>query len=175
MKKPNSQATVVFLIDGEGKIGLARKKQVIHNDTGELSYSLLTYNGWGGKRESTDMSITHTAVRELAEEAGVSAKKEDLELVFRAYFHTKNKEGEGYSPFMDVSFYFLRRWTGVPTEGPEMGPPVFFDTESLPYHDMMPADMYLMKQAIAGICGVYEVTLHGKGNPPGITRLDEVL
>lgn len=175
MEKPSAQATVVFLVNSEGKIGLAQKKQAIHSDTGEISYSLLTYNGWGGKRESVDISILDTAIRELTEEAGVTAKKEDLEPVFRAYFYTKNKENEGYTPFMDVLFYFLYVWEGDVLEGEEMGAPVFFEKNALPYDLMMPADKYLMEQALIGVRGVFEVKLNGKNNPPEIKILDEVL
>lgn len=175
MEKPTVQATVVFLVNTEGRIGLAQKKQAIHHDKGEISYSLGLYNGWGGKQEVTDPTILDTAVRELFDESGVIAKKEDLEPVFRAYFYTKNKEGEGFLPFMDVSFYFLRTWQGTPAEGKEMGPAVFFEQENLPYDQMMPADKYLIEQALLGVRGVFEVKLHGKTTPPDIRLLDEML
>lgn len=175
MEKPTVKATVVFLIDTEERIGLAQKKQGIHHDKGEISYSLGLYNGWGGKQEVTDPTILDTAVRELFDESGVLANKEDLEPVFRAYFYTKNKEGEGFSPFMEVSFYFCRTWEGYPVEGKEMGPAVFFEQEKLPYDQMMPADKYLMEKALISSCGVFEVKLYGKNAPPEITLLDEQL
>ena len=175
MEKPTTQATVIFLVDAEGKIGLAQKKQAIHHDTGEISYSLGMYNGWGGKRETNDTTITDTAVRELFEEAGVKAKQEDLELIFRVYFYIKNKEDDGYTPFMDVWFYFLHGWDGDVVESDAMGAPVFFEIDALPCEHMMPADKYLIEQAIQGKRGVYEVKLLGKSTPPEIRLLDEEL
>lgn len=174
MEKPIIKATVVFLVDEQGRIGLARKKQPIHHEAGAISYSLGTYNGWGGKQEQTDATILDTAVRELFEESGARGLKEDLEAIFRAYFYIKNKSEE-IIPFMDVSFYFLSHYMGTLVEGNEMGPVVFFEKEDLPYENMMPADKYLLEQVLKGVKGVYEVILLGKGVSPKIRLLDEAL
>ena len=37
------EATVVLLVDQDGRICLARKKQAIHHEGGEISYSLGMY------------------------------------------------------------------------------------------------------------------------------------
>lgn len=175
MEKPTVQATVVFPIDKEGRIGLAPKLQPIHLHGGSevIEYSVDMYNGWGGKRDPEDATILDTAIRELFDESSVRVEKEDLELVFRAYFY-REKDGV-IIPYMDVFFYFLRTWSGTPVETKEMGLPVFFTADSLPYDKMMPADKQLIQEALNGGRGVYEVLLHGKTNPPEIRLLDEVL
>lgn len=167
------KATVVLLIDKEGQVCLARKKQPIHHDDGAIEYSLLTYNGYGGKMESYDESILDTAIRELFDESGVTASKEDVELMMRVYFYVQ-KEGT-HIPFMDVSFFFVRKWEGVPQEGDEMGPPLFFKQEEIPYEEMMPADNIFFKTMLRDEKGVYQVNLLGKGVIPEVFLLDEVL
>lgn len=172
MEKPKRKATVVLLIDEKGNICLARKKQAIHHEDGEITYSLGTYNGYGGKMEEYDTTIFDTAVRELYDESGVVAKKEDLELVTRVYFYVK-KEDESFEPFMDVSFFFVRVWEGKPKEGEEMGEPTFFDKEHMPYDEMMPADKALFEMMLQGKKGVYEVKLFGRTIQSEIRVLDE--
>lgn len=175
MQKPDVQATVTYLRDGLKRVGLAPKKQAIHHDSGEISYSLGTYNGHGGKRELSDETIFHTALRELEAEAGVTGNVDDFELILRVYFYVRNKDTGEHDPFMDVSFFFLDRWFGVPSEGDEMGPTTFFDRDLIPYDQMMPADKALMEKMFAGEKGVYEVLLNGKNLPFEMRKLDETL
>jgi hypothetical protein len=175
MELPNVQATVALPIDKMGRIGLARKKQAIHHDTGEISYSLGLYNGWGGKREPEDLSIWHTAKREAEDEGGVAIAVEHLRRVVRVYFYVPDKEKGGHMPFMDVTFFFLKKWNGKFKEGSEMGPPEFFYPHELPYAEMMPADKLLFELMLAGERGTYEVKLNGKASPPEIRKLTEPL
>lgn len=179
--KPVTQATVVFLLSEEGHLCLARKKQPIHHASGEIVYSLETFNGYGGKREPEDRSLLHTAVRELLDESSVVAHKEDLELVARVHFHTPDKKTGEHIPFMDVSFFMLRTWKGEPREGSEMGPPEWFTPNAderfckMPYGDMMPADKHILRRVFEGVRAVYQVKLYGKEEKPNITVLDEPL
>lgn len=168
------KATVVLLIDNERRVCLAQKKRSIHHNGGEISYSLGTYNGYGGKFEETDYAISDTAIRELYDESGVKASQEDLELVARVYFYIK-KEDETMEPFMEVSFFFLYKWQGVPVEGDEMGVPTFFSEDSIPYDQMMPADRALFEKMFNGERGVYEVKLFGEKVKPEVTLLHELL
>jgi 8-oxo-dGTP diphosphatase/8-oxo-dGTP diphosphatase/2-hydroxy-dATP diphosphatase len=168
------EATVVLLEDGDGKIALARKKQPIHHDSGVIEYSLGRYNGYGGKKEKEDTTIFATAVRELYDESGVIAREADLTLALRVYFSIKGKN-ELKEPFMIVSFFVLRTWEGIPVEGSEMGPPTFFDRESIPFEEMMPADKLLFEKIFAGEYGVYDVYLPGKHEAPVLEKLDEEL
>jgi hypothetical protein len=170
------KATVVFLISDSGRICLARKKQAIHHDSGEdIGYSLGMHNGYGGKMEPLDGSITHTALVELAGESRVLAKAEDLDLSLKAYFWKPNKQTGEMMPFMEVSFFFLSEWEGEPQEGKEMGPPEWFNPEDVPYGNMMPADKEILRRMFAGEKGVLEVRLPGKDLPPEISVLNEPL
>ena len=75
MELPTVQATVVLMMDKDGRVCLARKKQAIHHEGGAIFYSLGLYNGYGGKMDATDETILDTAVRELFDESGVLAQK----------------------------------------------------------------------------------------------------
>lgn len=174
MEKPKRRATVVLLINKVGKVCLARKKQEIHHENGSIDYSLGTYNGYGGKMDPTDETILDTAIRELYDESGVDAKKENLELVARVYFYLKKDDG-GFEPFMDVCFFFLKSWSGDPKEGEEMGHPRFFNKADIPYDQMMPADKVVFEKMFNGERNVYEVKLFGKKFEPGIKELNEFL
>lgn len=167
--KPDVLATVVILLDKENKVILARKKKAIHHDTGEISYSLGLYNGYGGKMEETDETIEKTAIRELYDESGVMGKEEDLEKCARVYFYIQ-KDGID-TPFMDVTFYILREWDGVPKEGLEMGEPSLFSQNELPYDEMMPADKVLFEKILSGEKGEYNIFLKGKDVDPVIERV----
>lgn len=169
LSKPNVCATVVLLIDKEGRVVLARKKKAIHHDTGEISYSLGLYNGYGGKMEEEDKTIERTAVRELYDESSVVGKEEDLEKCARVYFYIQKDETD--MPFMDVTFYILREWSGAPKEGLEMGEPTFFSQNELPYEEMMPADKILFGKILAGEKGEYNVFLKGKDIEPVIAKI----
>lgn len=160
------QATVVLLIDEKERVCLARKKQAIHSEAGEISYSLGLYNGYGGKREETDESIEDTAVRELFDESSVTGKKEDLDYKGKVLFILE-KEGVR-NPFMEVSFYFLHNWEGLPVEGREMGEPTFFAKDTIPYDEMMPADKVLFERMFEGKDVSSEVILFGKDKEPEI-------
>lgn len=174
MEKPTRKATVVLLINKRDEVCLSRKKQPIHHEGGSIEYSLETYNGYGGKQVTGDQTIFDTAIRELFDESGVVAIKDDLEYVARVYFY-RNKEGEEFEPFMDVSFFFLREWSGVPKESVEMGAPTFFSQDAIPYNEMMPADKILFEKMFNGERGVYEVILFGKNIRPEVRLLDENL
>lgn len=161
-----TEATVVFLKDEEERVCLARKKQPIHNETGEISYSLGMWNGYGGKREQGDAHIEDTAIRELFDESSVSVEKEDLVYLGKSLFCLS--KNEDVIPFMEVFFYEVSVYEGAPKEGGEMGAPQFFTTEEIPYHEMMPADKALLPKMFAGGIVDARVTLYGKGVEPKI-------
>jgi 8-oxo-dGTP pyrophosphatase MutT (NUDIX family) len=173
MEKPTKKATVVLLVDAEGRVCLARKKQPIHHEHGVIQYSLGMYNGYGGKMEKFDKSIFHAAIRELADEAKVKALLSDLQLVSRVYFFIKKESS--FEPFMEVSFFLLNVWQGNPVETDEMGEPHFFAPDAIPYDEMMPADKVLFGKIFSSERGVYRVNLLGKDAAPEVITLDEKL
>lgn len=172
MELPTVQATVTLPRDWRGRIGLTRKKQAIHHDNGEIGYSLGLYNGWGGKREPEDETIHHTAKRETEDEGGVVIDVRHLKLLARVYFYVPDGNG-GHAPFMDVSFFFLRKWKGTFRESGEMGPIEWFSKRKMPFHDMMPADGEIFGRIFAGERAVYEVKLNGKKAPFQIRKLED--
>ncbi|MEN9880824.1 MAG: hypothetical protein RLZZ308_7 [Candidatus Parcubacteria bacterium] len=164
LKKPKVRATVTLLVDDEGRVALARKKQAIHSETGSIEYSLGLYNGYGGKMDEEDITIEDTAIRELVEEAGVEANKEDLQKVFTAFFYIEKENS--CEPFMEVVFFTLSTFDGVPVENNEMGEPEWFTKDALPYHDMMPADKILFTSIFSGNGRDCVVVLRGKHLSP---------
>lgn len=173
MQKPTRKATVAFLFNKWGDICLARKKQAIHHEKGVIEYSLGMYNGYGGKTEWFDfLFIVLTAARELYSEAKVFAFPWWFTKMARVYFYLK-KDGE-IKPFMEVSFFFVKRWKGVPKEGNEMGKPRWFSLPEIPYYEMMPADKQLLKKMFTGDKFVAQVILE-KGKEPEVALLSEKL
>lgn len=162
------KATVVLLVNKERRVCLARKKQPIHHEGGEISYSLGMYNGYGGKKEAED-----TTIGELFDESSVTGEKESLHIVGKVKFNLK--KDEEIAPFMHVSFYTLSKWKGTPHEGKEMGEPTFFPKETIPYHEMMPADKILFERIFKGKDISSEVTLFGKEKEPLVVFKDETV
>ncbi len=151
-----TQATVVFLKNSEGNICLAQKKKPIHHENGEITYSLGTWNGYGGKKEAGDKTIEDTAIRELVQESGVTGEKKDLQLCGHVYFFWPNTNGEVAD--MEVYFYVLPLWQGEVKEGDEMGKPQFFAPQEIPYDEMMGGDRIIIPKMLQG--GMVEGTLH---------------
>lgn len=154
----------------------------------QIEYSLGVYNGYGGKETEEDKkyamangiddSMLCTAIRELEEESGVKADHHDLKLVGVVNFYLIDKSEyadgkmyeyykvEGRDIFMNVYFYFLYKWEGVPSESKEMGMPVFYSEKDIPYHIMMPNDKFLLKKALMGEAIDSDVLLFGKDITP---------
>ncbi len=143
-----TQATVVFLKSDEGKVCLARKKKPIHHENGEITYSLGTWNGYGGKKEAEDKTIEDTALRELLQESSVSGEKSDLQKCGHVYFFWPKNESN--TADMEVFFYMLSKWKGEVKEGDEMGDPVFFAPEEIPYNEMMGGDGIIIPKMLKG-------------------------
>jgi ADP-ribose pyrophosphatase YjhB (NUDIX family) len=158
------KATVVLLENKRGEICLARKKQAIHSEEGEIAYSLGLYNGYGGKMEDYDETIEDTAKRELFDESGVKVEKANLEKRADITF-TLVKEGVE-EPFMNVIFYLAKVWEGEPRDGDEMGGPTFFRKEKMPYDEMMPADKVLFQKIFEGKIVSGSIVLRGKDKEP---------
>ena len=176
-----TRATVVYLVDNDNRVCLARMKKAIHKDKegggdqeqGSIEYSLGVWNGYGGKELPEDIeratagnvddNMLFTATRELQEESGVKADVKDLEPIGVVNFYLKVKSD---MPFMQVYFYILRKWENVPMESKEMGPATFFDKEYIPYHEMMPADKMLFEKMLNGESIDSDIILMGKDVEP---------
>jgi ADP-ribose pyrophosphatase YjhB (NUDIX family) len=149
MKPKNIEvATVTYLLRGN-KICLARKKQEIHTAGGlSLDNSAQTWNGYGGKVEKSDKSIRHTAVRELFDESGVKALTQNLIPTGKISFFWLGNDSD--TPNMIVYFFLLYVFEGEPKETNEMGAPIFFTQDIIPYHEMMSADKVFLPKMLSG-------------------------
>jgi 8-oxo-dGTP pyrophosphatase MutT (NUDIX family) len=163
-----TRATVILLINKEREVILARKKQPIHTSEDSIEYSLGLYNGYGGKMEETDGTIEQAALRELHQEANVVATVESLSKPLIVNFKTQEDNNE--SDFMKVYFYTVQEYFGNPQETNEMGQPEFFDRQSLPYQEMMPADKVIFERLLQHDYRELDVILGGKDIPPIINR-----
>jgi len=102
------------------------------------------YNGFGGKLEAGE-TPAEAAVRELAEECGLTVDASQLELVGRLLFtFPANPEIDH-----DVHIYIVRAWQGAPAETSEMRP-AWFDVADIPYAEMWADDTYWLPAVLKG-------------------------
>lgn len=142
------KCTLIFPLQ-DGKMGLAIKKQPIHIRKDNLKGSENIWNGWGGKMVWYDFwLILVTAWREFFEEAGAYFVPWHLHPVAQIFFHWPG-DVRG-NPSMHVYIYFLDEWYGTIEKGDEMGPPVFFSQNEIPYDDMMKGDRVFLPRLLAG-------------------------
>lgn len=130
-------ATICFLKKGS-QILLAFKTKKIGKDC---------WNGYGGGIEVGE-TPKQSAVRELAEEAGVIALLQDLEKIAIVDFHNIKSDGSIF--VCCCHFYIVHKWTGEIKETKEMINPTWFGVDSLPYDRMMPADRDFLPFALNG-------------------------
>lgn len=88
------------------------------------------YGGFGGKVEPGE-TPAGAAVRELAEEVGLAASVEDLELVAHVTFHFPHRPGWDHA----MHAFLVHRWCGAPIESAEMAP-AWFPLDAIPYDAM---------------------------------------
>jgi 8-oxo-dGTP diphosphatase len=102
------------------------------------------YGGFGGKIEPGETAVT-AAVRELAEEASLTALAADLELVARLIFVFPHK------PEWDhlVHAFLVHRWQGYPVASAEMIP-AWFPLNAIPHHLMWDDSRYWLPLILAG-------------------------
>lgn len=123
------------LLQREGEVCLGMKKR---------GFGEGKWNGFGGKVAEGE-SIEAAAIRELAEEAGVSVEEEHLERIGEIDFHFLDKPD--WDQRMHV--FAIRTWEGEPTESEEMLPR-WYTHEGIPYDDMWIDDKHWLPHALAG-------------------------
>lgn len=121
------RAVVCYLIK-DGTINLPIKKLGI--GTGRR-------NGYGGKIRPAE-GADYAAKRETYEESLVTVMTRDLEPVALLHCHNRPETGKPFT--CTVRVFLAKFWTGKPEETPEMGPPQWFGTGTLPLGELMPAD-----------------------------------
>lgn len=151
-----------------GRYGLGLKHK-IHADGKVLAGSEEKWNGWGGKREEGDFSITHTAIREFWQEAQAVIFPWNLKHVARIDFHWPGDEPG--KPTMRCYIYFIDFWIGSIKGGrpkDEMSKPTFFLPDEVPYDRMMKGDKVFLPRLIAGerfVANMYFDRLDERGLP----------
>jgi 8-oxo-dGTP diphosphatase len=123
------RATVSLLVKGDAVV-LALKTRKIGEGC---------WNGYGGGINDAETVIS-SAIRELEEEAGVTALPEDLEKAAIIDFYNTKMDGTIF--VCQVHFFIVKEWKGKPGETKDgaMITPTFFKKHDLPFEKMMPAD-----------------------------------
>lgn len=102
------------------------------------------FAGFGGKVEPGE-SITQTAMRELAEEAGLYVTVEQLQPAGQVTFVFPSKPAWSQV----VHLFLARQWQGEPTESAEMRPQWFL-LDHLPYAQMWQDAPHWLPQLLRG-------------------------
>lgn len=126
--------TLVFVCRG-GEILLGRKLR---------GFGRGKWNGFGGKLRPGE-TVTAGALRELAEEAGLTARAEDLVRIADLQFDFAAAPELNHP----AAVFILERYEGEPVPTEEMEPRWFPQAE-LPYAQMWAADAVWLPQVLAG-------------------------
>ena len=130
-----TERTICFLLR-DGKILLPMKKR---------GFGAGNYNGYGGKKDPVDNTIDETAIRELWEEARLTARAEHLDRRAVIDFHFPAKPEFNQR----VHVYFLEQWEGEPVETEEMKPE-WFNMDAILYDKMWDSDRIWLPIVLSG-------------------------
>jgi 8-oxo-dGTP diphosphatase len=129
-------ATICFPIR-DGKILLGCKKR---------GFGANKINGFGGKVGENE-SIIEAAIRELSEESGLNAKKEQLSKAGEIEFYFPETKAKEWN--QKVHVFIVEEWEGTPRESEEMTCE-WFDINEVPFEKMWDTDKHWMPHVISG-------------------------
>jgi len=130
-------ATLCFPVKGD-EILLGRKMQKIGQGC---------WNGYGGGIENGE-TPAQSMLRELNEEAGVTASADALEKVAVMCFHNTTTDGGSF--VCKVHIYLLHKWEGDFQTTDEISNPTWFKKKRLPLKEMMKADRKWLRVVLKG-------------------------
>jgi 8-oxo-dGTP diphosphatase len=130
-------ATLILIIK-DGKILLGMKKRGFGKDK---------YNGFGGKPQEGDISLEHTAIRELEEESKLKSQSENLTKLAEIEFYFPESKAKDWN--QKVHVYSISEYEGNPEETDEMTVQ-WFDLKSLPYSQMWETDFHWLPIVLSG-------------------------
>lgn len=125
-------STLCLVTDG-AKILLGMKKE---------GFGQGRWNGFGGKVKDGE-TVESAALRELAEEALITAEPSALDKVATLTFHFSGK------PEWEVHVFRVADWRGEPAESKEMSPR-WHEIERIPYDQMWEADRRWLPLVLSG-------------------------
>lgn len=128
--QPRERANLCFIVQ-ERRVLLIRKKRGL--GAGKI-------NAPGGKIEPGETPL-QSAIRETEEEIGVTPSQ----IEERGLLHFQFTDG--YS--LQATVFVARAFTGDPIETVE-ATPMWFDFDTVPYHDMWEDDQYWLPQVLDG-------------------------
>jgi 8-oxo-dGTP diphosphatase len=102
------------------------------------------YTGFGGK-VAPDESVAAAAVRELAEESGLTVRQADLQPLGAVTFCFPTQPDWTQRMYI----FLVRRWSGLAHESEEMAP-TWFAIDQLPYNQMWQDAHYWLPLVLAG-------------------------
>lgn len=108
---------------------------------GKKGYNKDLWNGYGGKVDLGDVSVRHTAVRELREEVGLEAQEAALHYHgYMTFYWESEVPGLGVHTAREVivHMYSVVQWNGVPIESDAMATPTWFPVDRMPFDRMCP-------------------------------------
>lgn len=126
------KVTLCFLVD-DNNICLAMKKR---------GFGIGKWNGVGGKVEKGE-TINGAAIRELKEEIGVDVRHGHLEEVGNLKFYFDKKPE--WSQHMHI--FFVKKWSGEPTETEEMAPK-WYKKDEIPFKSMWIDDPHWLPKVL---------------------------
>lgn len=124
--------TLCLVMNGQ-KILLGMKKE---------GFGQGRWNGFGGKVKDGE-TLESAALRELIEEAGITAEASALDKVAVLTFHFSG------NPEWQVHVFGVSTWQGEPHETKEMRPE-WHDRDRIPYSEMWEADRHWIPLVLAG-------------------------